>query len=164
MLAPFPPLQYLLIIFAGWVHRQQLDVIEEENRVLREMLGDQRLRFTDAQRRRLAEKAKRLGQKVLKDIASIAPGSRSARRSTPNSFAAMLSDEADFSQAVPMYVPISREKGGKTKVVAQVVNPSAGASGEWDSHAAVAMMATVVIVSCQLARPWMKGILFVRMT
>ena len=85
-------------------------------------------------------------------------------RSTPNSFAAMLSDEADFSQAAPMYVPISREKGGKTKVVAQVVNPSAGASGEWDSHAAIAMMATVVIVSCQLARPWMKGILFVRMT
>jgi hypothetical protein len=48
MLAPFPPLQYLLIIFAGSVHRQQRDVIDylkEENRVLREMLGDQRLRF-----------------------------------------------------------------------------------------------------------------------
>ena len=32
------------------MHRQQLDVIDylkEENRVLREMLGDQRLRFTD---------------------------------------------------------------------------------------------------------------------
>ena len=38
-----------------------------------------------------------------------------------NSFAAMLSGEADFSQADPMYVPISREKGSKTKVVAQVV-------------------------------------------
>jgi len=38
------------------------------------MLGDQRLRFTDAQRRRLAEKAKRLGRKVLKDIASIVTG------------------------------------------------------------------------------------------
>lgn len=38
-----------------------------------------------------------------------------------NSFAAMLSGEADFSQADPMYVPISREKGGQTKVVAQVV-------------------------------------------
>ena len=38
-----------------------------------------------------------------------------------NSFAAMLSGEADFSQADPMYVPISREKGGKTKIVAQVV-------------------------------------------
>jgi NitT/TauT family transport system substrate-binding protein len=37
------------------------------------------------------------------------------------SFAAMLSGEAHFSQADPMYVPISREKGGRTKVVAQVV-------------------------------------------
>jgi hypothetical protein len=74
MLDSFPPLQYLLTAFAGWVNRQQLDVIDylkEENRVLREMLGDQRLRFTGAQRRRLAEKAKRLGRKVLNDIASI---------------------------------------------------------------------------------------------
>ena len=74
MLAPFPPRQYLLIIFAGWVHRQQLDVsdyMEEKNRALRGMLGDQRLLSTDAQRRRLAEKAKRLGRKVLNDIASI---------------------------------------------------------------------------------------------
>src|SRR5437870_3776698 len=38
-----------------------------------------------------------------------------------NSFAAMLSGQAQFSQADPMYVPISREKGAKTKVVAQVV-------------------------------------------
>jgi len=43
----------------------------KENRVLREMLGDQRLRFTDAQRRRLAEKANRLGRKVLSAIGSI---------------------------------------------------------------------------------------------
>jgi NitT/TauT family transport system substrate-binding protein len=38
-----------------------------------------------------------------------------------NSFAAMISGEAQFSQADPMYVPISRAKGSKTKVVAQVV-------------------------------------------
>lgn len=38
-----------------------------------------------------------------------------------NSFAAMLSGEADFSQADPMYVPIANEKGSKTKVVCQVV-------------------------------------------
>src|SRR6266404_6389999 len=38
-----------------------------------------------------------------------------------NSFAAMLSGQANFSVADPMYVPISREKGGRTKVVAQVV-------------------------------------------
>jgi NitT/TauT family transport system substrate-binding protein len=33
----------------------------------------------------------------------------------------MLSGQAQFSQADPMYVPISREQGAKTKVVAQVV-------------------------------------------
>lgn len=38
-----------------------------------------------------------------------------------NSFASMISGNADFSQADPMYVPISREKGAETKVVAQVV-------------------------------------------
>jgi NitT/TauT family transport system substrate-binding protein len=37
------------------------------------------------------------------------------------SFAALMSGEADFSQADPMYVPIAREKNGKVKVVAQVV-------------------------------------------
>lgn len=38
-----------------------------------------------------------------------------------NSFAALLSGEAQFSQADPMYVPISRQNGGRTKVVGQVV-------------------------------------------
>jgi len=52
------PLQFLLLVFAGWVNRRQLEIVEylqEENRVLREQLGDRRLRFTDAQRRRLAD-------------------------------------------------------------------------------------------------------------
>ena len=58
MLESFSALQYLLIVFAGYVNRQQIDVIDylkEENGVLR---GEQRLHSTDAQRRRLAEKAK----------------------------------------------------------------------------------------------------------
>ena len=49
------PLQFLMLIFAGWVNRHQQDVIEylqEENRALREQLGGKRLRFTDRQRRR----------------------------------------------------------------------------------------------------------------
>ena len=44
-------LQFLMLIFAGWVNRSQQDVIEylqEENRILREQLGGKRLRFTDA--------------------------------------------------------------------------------------------------------------------
>jgi NitT/TauT family transport system substrate-binding protein len=38
-----------------------------------------------------------------------------------NSFASLVSGQAQFSQADPMYVPISREKGAKTKVLGQVV-------------------------------------------
>jgi putative transposase len=49
------PLQMLLLMFAGWVNRHQLDVIEylqEENRVLKERMGGRRLRFTDYSHRR----------------------------------------------------------------------------------------------------------------
>jgi putative transposase len=62
----FPPLQLLLMTFAGWVNRHQLDVIDylrEENRVLKERLGGHRIRFTDVERRRLARKAYALGRK-----------------------------------------------------------------------------------------------------
>jgi hypothetical protein len=38
---------------------------------LREQLGSRRLRFTDSQRRRLAAKAKRLGRRVLDQVATI---------------------------------------------------------------------------------------------
>ena len=41
---------------------QVIDYLREENRVLREQLGDQRLRLNDHQRRRLAAKAKVLGR------------------------------------------------------------------------------------------------------
>ncbi len=50
-------LDFLLLTVSGWVNRRHLAVIEylrEENRVLREHLGDRRLAFTDTQRRRLA--------------------------------------------------------------------------------------------------------------
>ena len=60
--------------FAGWVNRFQQDAIEylkEENRVLREQLRGRRLRFTDAQRRRLAAKARTLGRDGLKEIADL---------------------------------------------------------------------------------------------
>jgi hypothetical protein len=67
-------LQFLMLIFAGWVNRSQQDVIEylqEENRVLREQLGGRRSRFTDGQRRRLAAKAKTIGRKGLFEIGSL---------------------------------------------------------------------------------------------
>ncbi len=74
-------LQFLMLILAGWMNRSQQDVIEylqdleaaelPSNRVLREQLGGKRLRFTDAQRRRLAAKAKALGRKGLFEISPL---------------------------------------------------------------------------------------------
>lgn len=64
----------VLIDLAGWIIWQQQDVIaylQEEVRVLRELQGKKRLRFTDEQRRRLALKAKRLGLSRLGDVAAI---------------------------------------------------------------------------------------------
>jgi hypothetical protein len=43
-------------------------VPQEENRVLREQLGDRRLRFTDDQRRRLAANGRTLGRRVLNQL------------------------------------------------------------------------------------------------
>jgi len=66
--------QFLVMTLAGWVNRFQQDAIEylkEENRVLREQLGGHRLRFTDAQRRRLAAKARTLGRDGLKEVAGL---------------------------------------------------------------------------------------------
>ncbi len=68
------PLKMLLVALAGWVKREQLAVIDylkEENRVLRELHGKRRLRFTDAQRRRLAAKGKAIGRRVLREIGTV---------------------------------------------------------------------------------------------
>ena len=67
-------LQLLLATFAGWVNRHQtqaIDYLVEENRVLKEQLGSQRLRLTNDQRRRLAAKGKALGRKLLTQVATI---------------------------------------------------------------------------------------------
>jgi transposase InsO family protein len=50
---------------------QMIEYLREENRVLREQLGQRRLRLTDDQRRRLAAKAKGLGRKLLAEVATI---------------------------------------------------------------------------------------------
>jgi transposase InsO family protein len=68
------PLRPLLMMFAGWVNRHQVDVIKylrEENRLLKERLGGRRLRFTDAERRRLARKAHASGRKVLHELETL---------------------------------------------------------------------------------------------
>ncbi len=68
------PLKFLLLIWAGWVNRAQqnaIDYLKEENRILREQVGNKRLRLTNAQRRRLAQKAKIVGRAALKALACI---------------------------------------------------------------------------------------------
>ena len=67
-------LQFLLILLAGWLQRQQAAVIEylkAENRALRERLGGRRIIFTDAERRQLAEKARAVGRKGLGELGTI---------------------------------------------------------------------------------------------
>jgi putative transposase len=64
----------MLICLAGWMNQQQQHAIEylrEENRVLREQLGSQRLRLNNDQRRRLAAKARGLGRRLLAEIATL---------------------------------------------------------------------------------------------
>ena len=68
------PFRFLLVAMSGWMNQQQSELIHylrEENRVLREQLGQRRLRFNDDQRRRLAAKAKGLGRKLLREVATI---------------------------------------------------------------------------------------------
>ena len=87
------PFHLLVIALAVWLNRQQQAVIDyliEENRVLKDQLEGQRLRFTDEQRIRLAVKAKALGRQLLDEIETIVtsirclPGiARSSRRSGP---------------------------------------------------------------------------------
>ena len=74
-MCPLPQtLQFLVVAVAGWINQQQRDVIDylqEENRVLREQFAPRRLRFTDAQRRRLAAKAKTLGRRAPAEMETL---------------------------------------------------------------------------------------------
>src|SRR5215471_1996917 len=68
------PFTFLIVSIAGWMNQRQQQVIEylmEENRVLREQIGNRRMCFPDNQRCQLALKAKRLNRKVLAQVATI---------------------------------------------------------------------------------------------
>ncbi|MCK5600885.1 hypothetical protein KAR91_03390, partial [Candidatus Pacearchaeota archaeon] len=69
------PYTMLLTILAGWMNRQQQEVIDylkAENSILKEELlkatGKKRIFLNDSQRRRLAILGKRLGRKLLGEI------------------------------------------------------------------------------------------------
>jgi len=68
------PWTMLLVMMAGWMNRHQQDVIEylkEENKILRQKLGNKRILLSDSQKMKLARLAKRLGRKVLDDACSL---------------------------------------------------------------------------------------------
>jgi len=68
------PYTMLLMMMAGWLNRHQQDVIEylkEENKILREKLGNKRILLNDSQKMRLSRLGKRLGRKVLEDACCI---------------------------------------------------------------------------------------------
>ena len=74
MRACLDPFSFLVVSIAGWMNQHQQQVIEyliEENRVLREQIGNRRMRFTNSQRCRLAAKAKKLSRTILEHIATI---------------------------------------------------------------------------------------------
>jgi transposase len=69
------PLQFLAAWLAVWLGRalqDQVDYLKAENRVLMNSLGMNKLRLTDADRRRLAVLGKKLGRKALAEVATIA--------------------------------------------------------------------------------------------
>jgi hypothetical protein len=68
------PFRFLLIAVAGWMNQweyQIIDSLRKENRVLREQLGQRRLRFNDNQRLRLAVKAKGLTRRLVDEMSPI---------------------------------------------------------------------------------------------
>jgi len=69
-----PLLTFLLMVVSGWVHRQQLiviDYLQAENRLLKERLRGSRIRFTDGERALLARNAKAVGRKALLKLETI---------------------------------------------------------------------------------------------
>ena len=68
------PWQFIMVALAGWMNRQQQEVIEylrEENRVLLEKLGHKRIILNDAQKRRLATAAMKIGKDLLRQFGTL---------------------------------------------------------------------------------------------
>src|SRR3989442_8527886 len=83
------PVRLLLVTLAGWINRQQQEVIEylvEENRVLIEQLRGRRVRLTDDQRPRPAARGPRPRPRAPGQGATLVaprPDNPSARRALP---------------------------------------------------------------------------------
>ena len=68
------PWQSYVVILAGWIDRQQQDVIDylvTENQVLKGKFGKKRIMLSDDQRRRLAINGRILGRKRLEEVGTL---------------------------------------------------------------------------------------------
>ena len=73
-LMTWTPWHFIIVAIAGWMNRQQQEVIaylQEENRILREKLGQKRILLNDAQKRRLATAAMKLGRDLLRQFGTL---------------------------------------------------------------------------------------------
>ena len=67
------PMSIVLMMLAGWVNRRQEEAIaylKEENKILREKLGPNRILLNDSQRRRLAILGKNIGRHMLTEVSA----------------------------------------------------------------------------------------------
>jgi hypothetical protein len=103
MVAGLDPFTFLVVSISGWINQRQQQVIEyliEENRVLREQIGNRRMRFSNDQRCRLAAKAKKLGRRILAQVVCMA-NSCSCRDWRPSAFSLLDSNGNLVGTAVP---------------------------------------------------------------
>lgn len=65
------PMAIVLTMLAGWINRQQSEVIEyllEGNEILREKIGSKRILLNKNEKHRLAVLGKKLGRKLLGQV------------------------------------------------------------------------------------------------
>lgn len=64
-------MQFLIVVLAAWLARQQeafIEYLKAENRMLKARLGRRRIIFSDAERRLLTRHAKAVGRKKLFEL------------------------------------------------------------------------------------------------
>ena len=140
--------QLLLVTLAGWINRQQQDVItyiQEENRILKSKLKGKRIRFTDDERRRLAVKGKILGRKVLRQLASIV---------TPDTILAwhrrLIAQKWDYSE---------RRRPGRPRVAEKIAELTVRMAKENPSWGYTTIMGVLANLGHVVARETVRNIL-----
>ena len=102
-----------------------IDYLQEENRVLRDQLGNKRLRLSDDQRRRLAVKAKKLGRKALSEVGRV-----ESHRASSRPYRVSLGDNPSIPAARPGWnlwqgLPGLRESDGRRRGQDRTAEPVA---------------------------------------